>query len=163
MNRQMLSFDHLGRRFQMRAVAIIRRDAHLLIHKATHEEFWSLPGGRVEFGETAAEAVEREIAEELNCSSRIGALRYLVENFFDYDGADCHEIGWYYEAELTSPFPFATDGICHRFKEEAYDLEFRWVRSDAETFETFPVLPPMLPAQLIDLTPGFRHIVERQS
>ena len=72
MNRQMLSFDHLGRRFQMRAVAIIRRDAHLLIHKATHEEFWSLPGGRVEFGETAAEAVEREIADELNCSSRLG-------------------------------------------------------------------------------------------
>ena len=163
MNRQMLSFDLLGRRFQMRAVAIIRHEGHLLIHKATHENFWSLPGGRVEFGETAAESVEREIAEELNCSSRIGALRFLVENYFAYNGEACHEIGWYFDAELASPFPFATDRICHRFKEGAYDLEFRWVRADAETFKAFPVLPPMLPAQLIDLTPGFRHIVERQS
>lgn len=163
MRRQMLSFDLLGRRFQMRAVAIIRHEGHLLIHKATHENFWSLPGGRVEFGETAAESVEREIAEELSCSARIGALRFLVENFFAYNGEACHEIGWYYEAELAGPFPFATDGICHRFKEEAYDLEFRWVRCDLAAFHAFPVLPPMLPAQLIDPAPGFRHIVERQS
>lgn len=160
--RSMLSFDLSGRRFQMRAVAIIRRDGHVLLHKATHEAFWSLPGGRVEFGETAAETLEREIAEELECTSTIGPLRFLVENFFAYNGENCHEIGWYYEAELASAFPFVTDGICHRFKEGAYDLEFRWVRCDAETFGVYQLLPPMLPAQLADPTPGFRHIIERQ-
>ena len=150
------------RRFQMRGVAIIRREGHLLVHKATHETFWSLPGGRVEFGETAAEAVEREIAEELGCTSTISELRYLVENFFVYDGESCHEIGWYYDAELTGDFPFVTDGICHRATEGSYDLEFRWVHCDSETFRVYPLLPPMLPAQLLDPTPGFRHIVERQ-
>ena len=160
--RSMLSFDLSGRRFQMRAVAIIRHDDHVLLHKATHETFWSLPGGRVEFGEAAAETLEREIAEELDCASTIGPLRFLVENFFAYNGEACHEIGWYYEAELTTDFPFVTDGICHRFSEGAYDLEFRWVRCDAETFGDYRLLPPMLPAQLCDLTPGFRHIIERE-
>lgn len=160
--RSMLSFDLSGRRFQMRAVAIIRRNDHVLLHKATHETFWSLPGGRVEFGEAAAETLEREIAEELDCASAIGPLRFLVENFFAYNGEACHEIGWYYEAELTTDFPFVTDGICHRFSEGAYDLEFRWVRCDAETFGDYRLLPPMLPAQLCDLTPGFRHIIERE-
>lgn len=160
--RSMLSFDLAGRRFQMRAVAIIQRDGYLLIHKATHENFWSLPGGRVEFGETAAETLEREVAEELGCTSRIGPLRFLVENFFAYNGEDCHEIGWYYETELSSTFPFASDEICHRFMEGIHDLEFRWVKCDAETFGVYRLLPPMLPAQLTDPTPGFRHILERQ-
>ena len=160
--RTMISLDMAPGRFQMRAVAIIRREGHLLIHKATHEEFWSLPGGRVEFGETAAESLEREITEELSCSSRLGPIRFLVENFFAYNREACHEIGWYYEAQLASAFPFVTDGICHRFTEGTYDLEFRWVRCDAETLGVYRLMPPMLAAQLTDPTPGFRHIVERQ-
>ena len=160
--RTMIVADLAPGRFQMRAVAIIRRDGHVLVHKATHETFWSLPGGRVEFGETAAETIEREIAEELGCAAKIGPLRFLVENFFNYNDNPCHEIGWYYEAELASEFPFLTDAICHRHAEEDYDLEFRWVRCDAEAFGVYRLLPPMLPAQLCDPSPGFRHIVERQ-
>lgn len=162
-DRTMLSFlPRPDRRFQMRAAAIIRRDGHLLIHKATQETFWTLPGGRVEFGETGEQAVQREIAEELGCSATIGPLRYLVENFFIYEGETLHEIGWYYDAELTGAFPFITDDICHRATEGAYDLEFRWVPCDAASFGAYPLMPPMLAAQLTDPTPGFRHIVERQ-
>jgi 8-oxo-dGTP pyrophosphatase MutT (NUDIX family) len=159
----MIVADLAPGRFQMRAVAIIRRDGHVLIHKATHETFWSLPGGRVEFGETAAETIEREIAEELGCAAKIGPLRFLVENFFEYDHKPFHEIGWYYEAELESAFPFVTDAICHRHTEGTFDLEFRWVPCDAETFGVYRLLPPMLPAQLCDPSPGFRHLVERQT
>lgn len=160
--RTMISADLAPGRFQMRAVAIIRRNDHILIHRATHENFWSLPGGRVEFGETAAETLEREIVEELGCTSSLGALRFLVENYFVYEGRAVHEIGWYYEAALTSEFPFVTDGICHRVVDGHSDLEFRWVCCDTETFRVYPLLPPMLPVQLLDPTPGFRHIVERE-
>ncbi len=161
-DRTMIAFrPRPDRRFQMRAVAIIRREGHLLVHKATHETFWALPGGRVEFGETGEEAIGREIAEELGCSASIGPLRFLVENFFEYDGQSLHEIGWYYDAELTSDFPFITGDICHRASEEAYNLEFRWVPCDMASFATYPLLPAMLAAQLTDPTPGFRHIVER--
>ena len=158
----MLSFDLPDGRFQMRAVAIIRRGDHVLIHRSTHENYWSLPGGRVEFGETAAETLRREMVEELGCRSNPGALRFLVENYFVYEGQAVHEIGWYFDVELVDAFPFATDTVCHRVVDGASELEFRWVRCDSETFEVYPLLPPMLPGQLLDLTPGFRHIVERQ-
>jgi len=162
-DRTMLAFDLPAGRFQMRAVAIIRRNGHILIHRATHEQFWSLPGGRIEFGETAAETLEREIMEELGCSAQAGALRFLVENMFVYNGQPLHEIGWYFEAELTGAFPFVTDDVCHRVVDGASHLEFRWVRVDDEAFRQYPLLPPMLPAQLADPAPGFRHIIERQS
>ena len=162
-DRQMLSFDLAGARFQMRAVAIIRRDGHVLMHRATHEQFWSLPGGRVEFGETAAETLERELLEELGCASRPGPLRFLVENLFVYEGRAVHEVGWYFETELVGDFPFVTDDVCYRTIDGASELEFRWVPDMVEGYRDFPLMPPMLASQLLDPTPGFRHIIERQT
>lgn len=161
--RQMLSFDVAGARFQMRAVAIIRRNDHILMHRATDEQFWSLPGGRIEFGETAAETLERELLEELGCASRPGDLRFLVENLFVYEGRAVHEIGCYFEADLLDDFPFVTDDICYRTVDGASELEFRWVPDAAEGYRAFPLMPPMLASQLLDPTPGFRHIIERQT
>jgi len=161
--RQMLSFRLPGALFQMRAVAIIRRDGHILLHRASHEQFWSLPGGRVEFGETASEALVREMLEELGCASRPGPLRFLVENLFVYEATAVHEVGWYFEVELIDDFAFITDDVCYRTLDGSSELEFRWVRNDAAAYLEYPLLPPMLPAQLLDPTPGFRHIIERQT
>lgn len=162
-DRQMLSFRVAGTLFQMRAVAIIRRNRHVLLHRASHEQFWSLPGGRVEFGETASETLERELLEELGCASSLGPLRFLVENLFVYQGAEVHEVGWYFEADLVGDFPFVTDDICHRTVDGTAELEFRWVPNEARAYLDYPLLPPMLAAQLLDPTPGFRHIIERQT
>ncbi|HEV2515767.1 MAG TPA: NUDIX hydrolase [Devosia sp.] len=161
--RQMLSFHLPGALFQMRAVAIIRHNGHVLLHRASHEQFWSLPGGRVELGETASETLVREMLEELGCAVRLGPLRFLVENLFVYQGTAVHEVGWYFEVELVDDFPFATDDVCHRAVDGSNELEFRWVRNDASAYLDYPLLPPMLPAQLLDPTPGFRHIIERQT
>ena len=37
----------------------------ILLHRADYEDFWSLPGGRVEMLEDSREALRREMLEEL--------------------------------------------------------------------------------------------------
>ena len=56
--------------------AVARRAEHLLLIKrgtAPGLGQWSLPGGRVELGETMAEAVLRELAEEAGIDAQLAA------------------------------------------------------------------------------------------
>lgn len=62
--------------------AVTRQAGHLLlIQRATEPGAgrWSLPGGRVEYGETMAEAVVREVREETGIEVVCGALVGWVE------------------------------------------------------------------------------------
>jgi len=63
------------------SVALIDRDRVLLIQRARKPWYgmWSLPGGRLEPGETAEQAAEREIMEEVGL--RTFALRPLRRMF----------------------------------------------------------------------------------
>jgi 8-oxo-dGTP pyrophosphatase MutT (NUDIX family) len=44
--------------------AIVRDDGHVLLVRRADDGNWELPGGRVEVGETTAEALRREVFEE---------------------------------------------------------------------------------------------------
>ena len=58
--------------------AVVRRDGRILItrRKADAERggLWEFPGGKVERGESDADALRREIAEELGCAVDVGPL-----------------------------------------------------------------------------------------
>lgn len=47
--RVMVTFEQGDRRFGLRTVAVIldRERKRVVIHRASHEDFWTLPGGRV--------------------------------------------------------------------------------------------------------------------
>ena len=70
-------------------------DTLLLIRRGQpprHGE-WSIPGGRVEPGETLREALVREIAEETGLTVAVGELINVVELFErDSDGALSHYV-----------------------------------------------------------------------
>jgi len=64
------------------AFAIILHSRHILLVKARDKNNWQLPGGRLEPGETPAQAVIREVREETGLRARVGRLtgRYRRED-----------------------------------------------------------------------------------
>ena len=64
------------------------------------EEFFRIIGGGVHFTETSEVAVRREVREELCTEINDLQLLEVVENIFNYNGRDGHEIIFMYKGLL---------------------------------------------------------------
>jgi 8-oxo-dGTP diphosphatase len=58
--------------FTVGAVCLLERDGRLLMLRQPHRVGWSLPGGLLDRGESAADAVTREVREELGVEVVVG-------------------------------------------------------------------------------------------
>lgn len=158
--RHMIAYDLAPGRFNFRAAAIILRDGHILTTRTTTEKVWYLPGGRVEWGESTRTTVEREVAEELGVTGQVGELALVLENFFTHEGKRFHELAYYYPVTLPKGFPFRTDGqVCHRSQDGAVELEFKWLRTDAESLHANSFKPEALCGELAGLPTAVRHLI----
>lgn len=84
------------RRIRAISVALLVHEGKVLLetYSATdaHGPFLRAPGGGIEFGESAADAVRREIAEELGATLDEVRPLDVAENIFDVGGRAGHEI-----------------------------------------------------------------------
>lgn len=161
--RRMICYDEGNRRFQVRAGGIALREGKVLIQRGAADDFWALPGGRVEYGETSTETLRREMVEELGREAVIERLLFTCETIFDFEGRHYHEIGFYHLMTLPEDFGTA-EGICHRHSEPGSELEFKWVSADAGTLAKAPFFPevlrpyvaqpPTVPMHFHDLAPS---------
>jgi len=96
------SFEDGHRWFRVRAVALIVHDGTVLMARNEAESFHYTVGGGVHHGESAEQAVRREVREELGIDLEVDRLVFIHENFFDGDtttsltGRTCHELGFYF-------------------------------------------------------------------
>ena len=151
-----------GRRvYQMRIAGLAFRNGHLLVHRATHEAIWTLPGGGAEIGETSTETLVREMQEELGVQVTVGELLWIVENFFRYEERDWHEIGFYYRMELPESFPFHASEIVHRNRDGRNDLEFKWVPATRSALTALDIPPYFIADEIEDLPLTPRHLIWR--
>ena len=157
----MISFDAGTHRFNLRAAAVIFQRAYVLLHRVDGDDFWSLPGGRVEPGEDAAKTAIREMLEEVGASIQINKMLCVVENFFSHKGQENHEIGLYFTASLVPGSPLLNLTTTHRGSEEGKGLTFSWFsRQRLSEIEMRPVcLRQLLQSDPIQLA----HIVQRDS
>src|SRR5437588_8022505 len=93
--RTMITFKPSEIRFTYRVGGILIRNEHVLCQAASREDFFFLPGGRAELGESASVSLIREMQEELDVAMKIERLLYVVENFFTDSNDTWHELGLY--------------------------------------------------------------------
>ncbi|TCS96422.1 NUDIX hydrolase [Hazenella coriacea] len=84
------------KKFNFRVAGVIIHEDHICLHRGLKDEFWSLPGGRVEWNEDTRDAIIREMKEELTIEVEIQRLLWVVEDFFKVNDELLHELGFYY-------------------------------------------------------------------
>ena len=122
----MIAFDVGTHRFHFRAAAVITLPDHVLLHQVEGQNFWCLPGGRVEPGERAEQTVVREMHEEVGADIDVGKMLWSVENFFSHENRPHHEIGLYFSAAFKPGSPMLDLTKRHRGVEGSKSLEFAW-------------------------------------
>lgn len=116
------------------SAALIHRDGKLLAARRTDTEGeggWELPGGKVEDGESAEQALRREVSEELGCELGVAWLYDTVEH--DYPDfhltMDCYVCTLPEKAEPRIAEP-VHDELRWLGRDELLDVE--WLPADVE-------------------------------
>lgn len=156
----MLNFSRDCGVFNVRTVGVLVHDGQVLLHRAEHEPFWTLPGGRIEFSEDAATALVREVREELETDAHIKRLLWVVENFFVYNDNQCHELAFYFLLALEENDRVYTQ---REFigKEEGCVLLFQWF--PLSELDKLNVKPVFLKTGLLNLPDSVTHVVHRET
>ncbi len=91
------------------SLALVQRQKEILVMTVRdgggNVKGYRPPGGGIEFGETAAEAVKREFLEEFDLSIRNIKRIIILENIYHHEGATGHEIVFVHTAEYSNSIP----------------------------------------------------------
>ena len=140
----------------VRVGAIIERDGKVLMVTNAHVNYCYSVGGRIQFGESAEEALRREVLEETGCTLAIDRLGFVHEDFFWGDtppttGKLIHELGFYFY--MKTPADFEPDS--ESLKAEGRGEHLEWISPDTEK----TIYPAFFRTELDKPCSGVRHIV----
>ncbi len=115
-------------KFNYRVCAMITHENKLLAMHDERSPYYYLPGGRVRLGETAEQAVLRELEEELGIRTKIRRPLWLSQSFFqeDVDKLRYHELCLYFLIDGSEP-ELLEQGPCFTRREGARIHEFEWL------------------------------------
>lgn len=107
------------------ARGLLIRQGRVLLCRNRKHGYAFLPGGHIEFGETARLALERELMEETGLASKAGPLLLASEHRFTASGKTHHEINLVFRVEhLGAPPSTAKAEPVPTLEEQ---IEFVWV------------------------------------
>lgn len=133
-----ISFKSGNEKFNYRVCAMMISEGKILAMHDDRSPYYYLPGGRVAMGETAENAVIREVQEELGITARIGRPLWLNQAFFteDVDHLHYHELCIYFLMDITGT-DLLSKGEKFTFKEGHRTHSFEWLAFDRLKEEYF--------------------------
>lgn len=124
----------------LRVGAIIMKDGKFLMVGNQKDDFLYSVGGRIQFGESAEEAVVREVFEETGVKLEVDRLGFIHENFFYGDYARkkdrlIYEISYFFYMKIPEDF----EPVCNSFTDDASQEHLVWVdeKSDITYYPSF--------------------------
>ena len=97
------------------ALAVFRDGSRILVEDNAawdrRDWFYRPPGGGVEFGERAADALRREMREEFNAEVTDVRLLGTLESIFDYHGKQGHEVVFVFDVRFADVSNYAVERI----------------------------------------------------
>ena len=140
----------------IRVGAIIQKGDRILMVGNEQVDYLYSVGGRLKFGETAEEAVIREVLEETGTKMEIDRLGFVQENYFYGDtpsrlGKLIYEISLYFYMRV----PEHWSPACESFTEEGSKERLRWVSLD----EDRKLFPDFFRTELRHPTKTVKHLV----
>ena len=141
----------------IRVGAIIMKDGKILMVGNERTNYLYSVGGRIKFGETAEEAIVREVFEETGVNMEIDRLGFVHENYFYGDapsnlGKLIYEISFFFYMKVSSDFA----PISESFTEDNSKEYLRWVSLD----EDIKMYPEFFRSELKNPTDAVKHFVK---
>lgn len=140
----------------IRVGAIILKDGKLLMVGNNRSDYLYSVGGRIKFGETAEQAIVREVLEETGVKMEIERLGFVHENYFYGDaptnlGKLIYEISFFFYMKVPNDF----EPKCGSFTEDDSKEFLKWVSPNDEK----KIYPAFFKSQLQNPTKDVRHFV----
>ena len=150
-------FTDEKRWFRYRAAAIIVEEGYVLFAGNEKDDYYYSIGGGVHMGETAEDAVKREVYEETGIHYEIDRLAVIHENFFnDNRGAlkdmDCHEIAFFYMMKPRGTRELNSDSYTQGVRESMH-----WLPIDE--LDKYKAFPSFMKEYLQTEHTGIEHII----
>lgn len=136
---------------------ITNRDGKILMVGNDRSDYLYSVGGRIKFGETAEQAVVREVLEETGVKMEIDRLGFVHENYFYGDapkncGKLIYEISFFFYIKV--PKDFAP--VCNSFTEDDTAEHLTWVAPDCKQ----KIYPDFFKTELLTAqSSGVKHFV----
>lgn len=145
-----ISFEAGGSKFNYRVCAVIIKDKKILAMTDERSPYYYLPGGRVKFGETAENAVLRELYEELGIYAKINRPLWINQAFFaeETGSTEYHELCIYFLVDMRGE-ELADKGSCFSLKEGRDINTFEWLTFDSLNGKHF--YPEFLKKEIFNL------------
>lgn len=143
----------------IRVGAIIMKNNEILMVGNERSDYYYSVGGRVKFGETAEEAVIREVFEETGVRMEVDRLGFVHENFFVGDaktnlGRKIYEISFYFYMKVPSDF----EPKCNSFTEDGQKEHLVWI--DRNTDQKY--YPEFFRKELANVSREVKHFVTKE-